>query len=214
MSHEILRVSIKGTMPGGEAWSINPTYATGVSEFVPFEIMNELATDIAGLALGAGLQSVMSPTCAMIGARVELRDLDGTLQAVSEANRGSATIGTGTAPHPYQTSAVVSLRSEIAGGSGRGRVYWPATGCAMDANTLRMSAAVQTSFLNAMNAYLASIETVIDEDIPGSYLCVWSRTKGARYRVTRLTVGDVLDTQRRRRDALRETLAIAAYAGV
>jgi hypothetical protein len=49
---------------------------------------------------------------------------------------------------------------------------------------------------------------------PGSVgLSVWSRTGATSHVISKLLVGDVLDTQRRRRDAYQETYQTQAFPG-
>jgi len=58
---------------------------------------------------------------------------------------------------------------------------------------------------------LSAIEAAIEVTLTGVALSVWSRKLSALRTVTSLQAGDVLDVQRRRRDALIENYASVAY---
>lgn len=211
---DILRVSIKGSMPSGEEWSVNPVYSIGGDFGVPVSPTqaNTIAVAIAAVSVPTGLRALMNSTTTVTGVRVEARLLDGTLETQAEALKGSPQAGTGTAPHPYQTSAVISLRTALAGASGRGRLYWPATGMAIDVSTLRMGNSEHLALPAAAASYLTGIHTAIDATLDGIGLVVWSRKgAGSTNNVTSIQAGNIFDTQRRRRDQLIETYAAVTY---
>jgi predicted nucleic acid-binding Zn ribbon protein len=63
-----------------------------------------------------------------------------------------------------------------------------------------------------VKTYLTSITAALEVTmINDMHLAVWSRTKEALEWVTSLQCGDVLDTQRRRRDQLIETFNVLTY---
>lgn len=210
----ILRVSIKGNMPSGEEWSVNPVYAIGGDFGVPVSPTqaNTIAVAIAAVSVPGGLLTCMSSTTTVAGCRVEARALNGDLETQAEALKGTAQAGTGAAPHPYQTSAVLSLRTPLAGASGRGRLYWPATGLAIDTTTLRMGSSQHLALPAAAKTYLSGIQAAIDVTLDGVSLVVWSRKgTGSTQNVNSIQAGNIFDTQRRRRDQLIETYAADVY---
>lgn len=211
---EVLRVSIKGNMPSGEEWSVNPVYAIGGDFGVPVSPTqaNTIAVACAAVSVPSGLLKLMSVGTSVSGIRVEARTLAGVLETQAEAVKGTAQIGTGTAPHPYQTSAVISLRTPLAGASGRGRLYWPATGMSIDTTTLRMGSSDHLAIPAAAVTYLSAIQAAIDVTLDGISLVVWSRKgAGSTQNVNSIQAGNIFDTQRRRRDQLIETYAAATY---
>ena len=68
-----------------------------------------------------------------------------------------------------------------------------------------------TSFRTDMAAYLQAVGTAFTPTVPEPTLVVWSRTLGLATAVNRISAGDIPDVQRRRRDALAESVVTAAY---
>lgn len=202
----VVRTSILGTLPGGEVWSVNPCFFL-LDE--PADVSSSEALTIANairaIAVPTGLRAVMNTATAVTGVRVEARDRNGILEAQAEATLAIPTAGNGGSNHPYQTSTVTSLRTGFPGGQGRGRLYWPATGANIVSTTLRMEGTQLTSLLSAVKTYLTAIETAVAASAGPCDLAVWSRTGSAFHAVTTIRQGDILDTQRRRRDALAES---------
>lgn len=99
---------------------------------------------------------------------------------------------------PPQIAVVVSLRTELANRAGRGRFYLPAP--ATNACTAgRLTTAIQTNIVNAMTRMFSAL------DAAGATPVLFSRTTFANTTITSFNVGDVFDTQRRRRNQLVET---------
>lgn len=211
---EVLRVTIKGGMPNGEEWSVNPIFSIGGDFGVPVSNAqaNAIATAIAAIVVPTGMTNAMSSGTNVTGARVEARSLAGVLEAQAEALKASPTAGGGSAPHPFQTSAVLSLRTGTPGPSGRGRLFWPATGMGIDGPTLRMNVTAASGLLAGAKTYLSAIEAAIEVSLTGVALAVWSRKgSGSLSVVNSIQLGNVFDVQRRRRDALVESVTAVAY---
>lgn len=98
---------------------------------------------------------------------------------------------------PFQCATVVSLRTIFATRSGRGRFYLPPLDTTVVAGGL-LATAAQTTVLNSADAMMSSLT--------GSGLApvVYSRTQRLTVVVTSIDVGNVIDTQRRRRNKLIE----------
>lgn len=210
---EVMRVSYVGAMPSGEEWSINPVWSIGGDFGVPVTQIQAqtIATAIAAIAVPTGLLAFMSSSTTVTGCRVEARSLAGVLEAQAEGVKGTPTPGQGANAHPFQTSSVISLRTAHPGPSGRGRLYWPATGVAMTTSSLRIDAATVTSGLSAAKTLLSGITTAINATLTGVSLAVWSRKIPDLFPVTQLQLGNVADTQRRRRDALIESYSTLVF---
>lgn len=209
---DLLRISLMGLMPNGEEWSVNPVW--GLQDFgtsvTPAEAAT-IATAIAGVSIPGGLLTVINSATSHNSVRVEARTRGGILETQAETNRPTPGVGTGTSPHPFQTSWVTSLRTAQVGASGRGRLYWPATGVTLTSSSLRPSSVNTASFVSDVKTYLSAIQTAIRITKAGAYLAVWSRKQVGLFAVNQLQAGDVLDTQRRRRDTLIETYQAATF---
>lgn len=205
---QILRVSITGAMPSSEVWSVNPVFAVGGDFGTPVSATQAqtIATAIAAIAVPTGLLQFMTSSTTVTGCRVEARSLAGVLEVQAEGVKATPTPGSGASAHPFQTSIVFSLRTATPGPRGRGRLYWPATGVTMTASSLRLGSGFPTSGLSGFKTYLSGIESAIEATLPGVSFAVWSRTSSSTANVTSVQVGDVLDTQRRRRDATIEAI--------
>lgn len=208
----VIRVSITGTLPGGEVWSVNPCFfpLDEPADITQPEVL-AIATAVSALTVPTGVRQMFNSATAITGTRVEARSRTGVLEAQAEAPRASGGGGSGTATHPFQTSFVTSLRTQYPGAQGRGRLYWPATGILLDSTTLRVTSTVVASTLTGVKTFLTDIQSAVAVSAGPAPLTVWSRTGSAFHGVTSLRMGDVLDTQRRRRDALAEAYVEQAF---
>lgn len=211
-----IRIALRGTLPGGESWSVNPAF----NETTNVTTWNQTDGQAAATAIGlvtvpAELKKLQSSGAAFATVRVERRTDADVLLGAAEAPWVAGGQSNATPNKPFQTSLVLSLRTEIPGGRHRGRMYWPALSAELSTSTLRLSsptaAAVATaaaSYLDllaaALKTTLAAPPSLIDYD-----LAVYSPTNKDKTRVSRIEVGDVLDVQRRRRDRIVENIASA-----
>lgn len=210
---QILRVSVRGAMPGGEVWSVNPCWEIDGNVGAPVSpaMALTIATALGAVALPLAAGQAMAAGTTLTGYRVEARALTGTLESQAEFVRSSAIGGSGAATHPYGTAIVLSLRTPGVGGSARGRMYWPATGQALSSTTYRLATADQTALLAGLKTYLSDMEAAIKVSLPNANLTVWSRKTNNFHDVTSLQLGNVLDSQRRRRDALVEAYSSVSF---
>jgi hypothetical protein len=213
MASQILRVSIIGTQPGGEVWSTNPCWEINGStgEAVSQAEALTIATALNAITIPTPLLSCMGTQTRVTGVRVEARQLSGILEAQAEAARATPVVGTGPNIHPHGTSLVCSLRTPGVGPSARGRMYWPATGQALDNTDYRIASANVTSLLTAFKTLLSGMETAIQVTLPEANLTVWSRSTSNFHNVNALQVGNIPDSQRRRRDTLNEAYQGTTY---
>lgn len=210
-----VRVSILGTTTGGEVWSINPTFDPS-GEF-PDQVsqtnLDAAALAIASLNPGSLLLGLMSSAMQITGARVEVRsDVDDHLIGISIAQRGTPLVGTGGALMPPQAAVVFSLRTNTPGASGRGRVYWPAMGGQLNAAG-KFGTSGTTQWLDVFKTYMLAIRSSLATAFPliGFDLAVRSRRTLSTPHVVRIQAGDVVDTQRRRRDNIPETYVAVTF---
>jgi len=209
---DYLRVSILGELPSGEKWSINPHFITDTAGADwTYTQLNTACNAIANIDPPATVKVYWSGTTKLTGARIEARQLDGTLENVVEKVADTPRPGTGTVGHPFQSAAVLSLRTATPGASGRGRLYLPATGVALDLSSLRISGIVPANLLIGMQTYLSGILTALRAQKPATSLAVYSRKNSQLNLVNAISAGDIVDTQRRRRDTLVENYVTASF---
>lgn len=213
-----IRVSLRGGLPGGEVWSVNPAYneTTNVESWDQTAGQNA-ADRIAKTPVPESMRRLLSSAAPMRTVRVERRTDAGGLLGAAEAIWAGGSV-TGTAPAlPFQASVVLSLRSNVPGSRGRGRLYWPALGAALDTSTLRLRLPEPQSVATDAAKYLDAIETALKEALSPSpslidyHLAVYSPTTQSKTDIVKIEVGDVLDVQRRRRDRQPEIYSSAAY---
>lgn len=205
--HNVVRIN--GQMPSGEVWSINPRFvASGGGSVTSYTDLLTWATTVAGLNGGkvfpTDLLALLSASCSITSVRVDAVGSDGKLVQSAEYILGAVAQGTGTATKPLQTAWVVSLLTGRPGRSYRGRLYFPAWANPVMATDFRIPGAARITVVGAMKTWLNAVEA----SAPGvgnmSLADTWSF-------VTQLALGDVLDTQRRRRDAMLEQRTTVDY---
>jgi len=206
----VVKVSLQGSLPGGEVFSVNPVWNVGTSPVTATDAAN-IAAAIDAVTIPTDLLTMMPSSCAWTGNRVEARTDAGVLLAVGEHKRSSPVTGSTSNAHPPQTSMVVSLRGTLSGARRRGRLYFPAVGTLLLNTNLRFSAAQRDIYLAAVKAYLALVEDAIQSVTTSAVLVVWSRTDNGTTLVTQMLAGDVPDVQRRRRDALIESYGSVSW---
>lgn len=211
---DLLRISLTGALPSGENWSVNPIYRFTAPLAISSDECAAVAAEVNTVTLGSSLTGLNPSTWTLTGCRVEARDLNGELESVAEAARGTAVVGTSSVVHPLQTSIVLSLRTTDSTARGKGRLYWPALGMAIDTTTARFSAVGVDNFITGMNTYLAAIRAEIRSigGMSSASLAVWSRTTPKVAPVVTLKAGNVPDVQRRRRDKVVESYLTADVA--
>lgn len=114
-----------------------------------------------------------------------------------------------------QSSVVTTLRSATSFGKGNyGRMYLPHTAIEPVPNTAMGAEATAQAIANAMAAFILNVnETVNDATTVNIYPHIMSEATGSPTKlITRVSVGTVTDTQRRRRNRLVETYKYASVA--
>lgn len=204
-----VRVSILGNLVNEEVWSINPVFDPTL-EFpggVNQAALDSACLAIASLSPGAFMLSSLSLQGSINAARLEVRDdvTDGLI-AISEQARSSPVTGSAAIRLGAQNAVVCSIRTDSPGASGRGRVYWPALGATVGTNG-RLSAPAPGSLVADFKAYFLAMRSALATAFPtiGFDLAVRSKTTKTTPHAVRIQVGNVIDTQRRRRDSLPES---------
>lgn len=120
---------------------------------------------------------------------------------------GSPQAGTGTERHPFQIARVVSLRTDEAGRTARGRCYMISTGTPVQDDGTVSPVTTQT-FADGFGTLLADV--CAGHTDATAAIQVYSRSLDVLRPVTRVLVDGSLDTQRRRRDKLRSPYQTSA----
>lgn len=208
----VLRVSVKGSLPNTEVWSVNPVFELNTGDFpLTFTELNTIATAINALSIPTAVRAWWSSSTSHTGIALEHRSLSGALLAQLEQPRPTAVPGTSAVALPMQTSVVSSLRTNSSAANYKGRLYWPGTGAALIAASLRYDASGLSAFRDGVKTYLSGIQAAISATSANAKLVVWSRTLNDTEPVNRLLFGNVPDVQRRRRDKAVETYDAIDY---
>lgn len=217
MPHNVIR--ILGASPDGEVWSVNPRFVTkgvlgGHGAVDDQGAMETICADIAALNAGFVLPTLprqaLSHALSITGIRMEAISDEGLLVSAAEHTLAAPAAGLTTPIRPLNVAWCVTLNHGAQyGRSGRGRLFWPALGSVPAlGSTLRVTNANRTAFLSDLVGWLEAVAGIIRETAPDGAMSVrqvvWSRTTGSTREVDNLSLGDILDSQRRRRDALRE----------
>ena len=201
-----------GRMPGGELWNVGLRTITAV---VPLDLLQQYAQN-ANLAFQStvwaptsGARPYNSPGVTYEGCTAYQVPTTGPATLVTNAPAASSVPGTATAQTaPNQTAIVASLRTARAGRSSRGRIYLPMDAPVMAADNGRLNPGVRVDVCTAVANLLDNIGVFTP---PGGAsgpfpIAIQSQVRaGTPIQVTSVQVGDVLDTQRRRRDKLVES---------
>lgn len=205
---QYLRLSIQGSLPGNEVWSINPCFApVGGSAVTPTPSQMASAVQAArSVPRPPSMLQQLSSAGRVTALRLEARGFSSGLEQVGVAAVTPAESGTGNATKPYQTAMVVSLRTAFPGGRRRGRVYLPALASVIDVSTLRVGQGVCTTIAQGFYQYLEQLAVAMSTPLGlDVYPAVISGTSKSVELITYVEVGDVLDVQRRRRDKAVES---------
>lgn len=188
----LYRHRLIGTFPG-EQWSIG-MHSVGVGDLTAAQTawttaVNALWADWDTL-LCTDVEAIEASTAALSETTgLQLTKTSGTL-ALAGTNA--------TACLPFQCAPVVSFRTAVATRAGRGRLYAPSLGVDQQAGGTLIAGA-QTALLNGAVAMINGLSG------GGFTASLFSQTTKAQTTITSVDVGNIIDTQRRRRNQLIET---------
>ena len=201
------RVNIDGSYGGfTETWSTS--FAVTGPASVPSTAnlsawADAIMTLLAGTSGGvATLKDWISSNGRIDRVRIYWYPEVGAPAGAAGVSSAAAVTGSGTFDHPPQVAIVVGLLTGVPGASGRGRMYWPGVGAAV--NTAGKTTAAGSTTATNLAATLEAMATPTGP-LETGVLALVSQELGTVTPVTSIRIGDVLDTQRRRRDALVET---------
>lgn len=195
----VFRHRVNGTFGTQEVWTFGvysegsasidvaeTTWDAAVTAFFSAALSARMSTDVQALATSTA--SIDETT----GAQITRRELPNTSAGTSVEES-----------LPYQVTAVVSTRTALATRAGRGRFYVPSLDVAQVEGG-RISAACRTDLADAAQAMMQQLAT------GGLVPVIFHRTASGgagqftTTQIETIDVGDVLDTQRRRRNKMVE----------
>ncbi len=196
----IYRVTFLGHMQTGEEWNTvwHVQAVTGQAAVVSATAADAMTAAWSGTTSPAGrLDAYYTADLGVDGVRVD--ELDGAGKNVSQFVTPLALVGTSTDELlPPNNAVAVSLRTDIPTKKGRGRNFLPSPVVTTVLSQL-LTTAVQTAI---KNAWLRALNHMLDNDFP---VGIFHRDTVEWDQVVSLDVGDVFDTQNRRRNQQTET---------
>lgn len=146
-----------------------------------------------------------SPSVSFTGVSVRRILPSGRSSELAEKSPATPTVGAGSAGMPNQIATCLTLLSQTPGRSGKGRIYLPLLGATLTAGTGRIVTATVTKIAGASVVLLNTLNNVLTAQ-SGTVVAIQSQAavNGGSHPVRSIRVGDVFDTQRRRRDSLAE----------
>lgn len=203
-----LSVIANGGMPGGERWSCSLSFGNLQNlASSPEEVQAQAQACTGPWSTFFDAGGALIPGGVSLQ-RVDVRSIgtDGKTVFLGQAAPSGTVTGAGAASLPNQCAIVLSLRTRAAGPKGRGRMYIPALKATVGSDG-RIPPTQRETFAAFCLNLITGLQTAIN--VP-SQTQQWVPVvasgvgAGANNLVTAIRVGDVIDTQRRRRDALSE----------
>lgn len=211
----LFRTIISGNSPAaGEVWSIGLNWTMG-EDAAPQSAMTAWATNIGtAIAASSGNQvfQMLSSSGNISKVRTEQRDdTDNSLLMAGEYTLPIPETGANPPTSTLQTAMCISLITILPGRSNRGRCYWPAWAYT-PTSSLLFGTSQQTNALTGFKALIDLIKAQAAVTDPAwvTQLIVWSRLNLTAAPVVTIAAGSVPDTQRRRRDAIKEVYTTLA----
>lgn len=191
--------------------TIGPT--TGVMNAWARDNIEDMASDLAGWHEDPGTYNSTAARldyvkCNAIAENGRYADDGNTI--LFEFGGTDAPQGTGQ-PGPPQASLCVSLLTGVSRGrASRGRIYPPTGAQNYNGSTGRVTGTATSGLVASTTTLLNNLANMPGPDLLSPRVVVASELgqPGPVRNVTRVAVGDVMDTQRRRRESLPETYTV------
>lgn len=218
-----LLVNYHGKMPGGEIWSIGFRTIASSPSVADLAIYATYAANQFEVLwnTSSSPKSFNPAAVTMEGCTVRKIDTAGRTISQAEGLPVAPVVGGLTTPTmPNQCTLVASLTTASAGRSFRGRVYLPCldAGALTAAGRLDPASNVVVNASDFVTGLIAGLNggttsPPVTAPLPATRwaIAIQSKVSGViAAPVTHVKVGDVIDTQRRRRDKLVENYLVAA----
>lgn len=207
MPANILKVTQKGTI-ATDVWQTACYFrAKSTPPTLPIPAAFGTAIANASRTCFVNLAPYTSAMVSWTGVRLDWYGSGGLLIASLDATAtGGSAGGSAAGNHPPQTCVVVSMRSAGTGPTARGRMYWPLLSGTVSTATGTFPSADASSIAGHLRTFLLAVGADTTWSAAGWDPVVVSQTAGGLDRLlTHLKVGNVFDTQRRRRNKVIET---------
>lgn len=205
-------------MPDGQFYRVTQQISLVTLEAAQFS-WSMIATDTgsanagaaafqSSLAAATSFKAIFPSGVTFVSPKLSLIDIS-TGKVVSTSTAGTSFAGTGgTNALPPQIAICASLLTDFAGGSNRGRMYLPGPVNGQTTTAGKLTTAASGVIATALSAAFAACLATGG----GIVIQVYSPTLRSLTTVTAVGVGDVLDTQRSRRNSLLEIRAESSFA--
>lgn len=155
------------------------------------------------------LKTIYPPETTFLGAQARTYNVDNDLIASGESLYVTPIAGTSSVDGlPVQTAIVVSLRTPAPGARGRGRMYLPAPDVGSITQLGRLASTRQQTVADLLRDFFDAWNAASTTEAAG----VVSQVGSSVTALNQVRVGNVFDTQRRRRDQLPEVYVTNALA--
>lgn len=218
------RLQLLGSIITGDIWSCTINFGAASGEAGPSDeqTLKAAAARVralqGGSIVGPNLRAFMSSAYALTG--FKLSAVSGTTfreTAQAAVTLGGPVAGSGTPVQAPEIAACVSWNLEQSNRRNRGRIYWPGVGRAVNSD-MRYSSADTQSLNDGMNEFILQLTGAIggaqqggtgDGTGGGFYALVVSKVGRSAVPIESVSVGDVPDVQRRRRNKEREAYSVS-----
>lgn len=210
------RLILSGTIADAEVWSTSIAFADVTSAnsigLTGQSNLQDVADTVRAGLVDAGIAQapfdLISPSANIQTVRVEARDTTGLL-GVAESSFTVPASGGGPINMPPQCAVVVSLLTGVPGRRYRGRMYLPCMSAEVGTN-FRLATLDQQAIADDMATLIQEWQAAFNAGTASLTPVVVSETGLLCTEVQQLRVGNVIDTQRRRRDTLLEDYVTAS----
>lgn len=206
MSANFNRVIISGLLAGVQTWSVTPAFAApapdagGLSDYNDLEAWAQAIGQLhADKVVPNNILGILTSAGTITKVRTEWVMANGTLVEAAEYALPTPASGSAGAINPLQTSVVASLVTGRPGRSYAGRIYWPGLGAGVTTDTVRLPTSTVTGVATDTATWLEEVANAANLET-GFAPVVVSTKMGIQTPITQVRVGNVADTQRRRRD--------------
>lgn len=204
---EHILYQFQGTMPGGDIFSVGLRTVAATVDNVELDMYAAAAHTAFRTMWNATASWHAFNSAAVIYTHCTAR-LISTAGVTLLQSESATTADPGNAPGqtaPNQSALVVSLRTSAAGRRGKGRFYMPFVAPVFGTADDRVPDASLNPLVTATAVFISALNALTEGGTGPFPIAVQSRAIPASDPpVTRIAIGNVVDTQRRRRNAVRE----------